>query len=92
MNIMTGLTMTLIFSVPGIAYAHPDIIGAKVQFVNHTEIPHEIKNFNLKTSTDNNDLEIFSEKWFWNNFIIILYTGIIGIMLPVIVIVYKRKI
>ena len=85
------MLIVMISISPGMAFAHPDTLKAVI--MNDGVINNNVKIIGLDTKTIpfENDLEIFSEPWFWQNFILILILSIVVIMTICIGIVFKEE-
>ena len=84
------LSVLLCIAVPT-SYAHPDFVSAKIQWQNHTEIPHSI-NVIKKTTQNDVEYEPFTEEWFYQNLVLFLGITVIGIMIPVTILTYREEI
>lgn len=81
------IVILVVSSVP-LAYSHPKTLDAHV-VVNGTDIAIKIIGLENIPATEE-DIEVFSEKWTWNNFILILVVTIALTMAFTVIVIYRE--
>lgn len=88
MKFLGILSALLLIGSLNLAYAHPDSLGFTVQNQDGEILVQQKLNSPEKESTES--IEIFSDKWFYYNFIWIL-TGILVLIITVSAVVTYRE-